>query len=50
MFPPQMVRLKIAEPSSGKLLQCFPNKWYALILSNPQVEIFVHVSLANGTP
>ena len=45
-----MVRLKILEPSSGPLLQCFPRKWYALKLSNPQVAHFLHVSLANGTP
>ena len=45
-----MVRLKIVEPSSGPLCPCFPRKWYALKLSNPQVVHFVHVSLANGTP
>ena len=50
MFPSQMVRLKIAEPSSGQLFPCFPRKWYALKLSNPQVAHFFHVSLANGTP
>ena len=59
MFPSQMVRLKIDEPSSGPLFPCFPRKWYALKLSNNQVahmfrsqmvrlKIF-HVSLANGT-
>ena len=37
MFPSQMVRLKIAEPSSGPLFPCFPRKWYALKLPNPQV-------------
>ena len=47
MFPSQMVRLKIVELSSGPLFACFPRKWYALKLSNPQVA---HVSLANGTP
>ena len=50
MFPSQMVRLKIVEPSSGKLFICFNRKWYALKLSNPQVAHFIHVSLANGTP
>ena len=66
MFPSQMVRLKIAEPSSGPLFPCFPRKWYALKLPNPQVAHFFprkwylklspqvghffHVSLANGTP
>ena len=45
MFPSQMVRLKIAEPSSGPLFPCFPRKWYALKLSNPQVAHFFHVSL-----
>ena len=50
MFPSQMVRLKIVEPSSGPLFPCFPRKWYALKLSNPQVAHFFHVSLANGTP
>ena len=49
MFPSEMVRLKIVEPSSGPLCPCFPRKWYALKLSNPQVVHFVHVSLANGT-
>ena len=49
MFPSQMVRLKIVEPSSGKLFPCFPLKWYALELSNPEVAHFVHVSFANGT-
>ena len=48
MFPSQMVRLKIAEPSSGPLFPCFPRKWYALNLPNPQVGHFFHVSLANG--
>ena len=50
MFISQMVRLKIAEPSSGPLFPCFPRKWYALKLPNPQVAHFFHVSLANGTP
>ena len=50
MFPSQMVRLKIVEPSSGPLFPCFPHKWYALKLTNPQVVHFFHVSLANGTP
>ena len=50
MFPSQMVRLKIAEPSSGQLFPCFPRKWYALKLPNPQVAHFFHVFLANGTP
>ena len=50
MFPSQMVRLKIAEPSSGPLFPCFPRKWYALKLPNRQVAHFFHVSLANGTP
>ena len=49
MFQSQMVRLKSVEPSSGPLCPCFPRKWYALKLSNPQVAHFVHVSLANGT-
>ena len=44
MFPSQMVRLKIVEPSSGALCPCFPRKWYALKLLNPQVVYFVHVS------
>ena len=50
MFFSQMVRLKIAEPSSGPPFPCFPRKWYALKLPNPQVAHFFHVSLANGTP
>ena len=41
--------LKIVEPSSGPFCPCFPRKWYALKLSNPQVAHFVHVSLANFT-
>ena len=49
MFPSQMVRLKIVQPSSGQLFPCFPRKWYPLILSNPQVAHLFHVSLANGT-
>ena len=49
MFPSQMVRLKIVEPSSGPLFPCFPHKWYTLKLSNPEVANFYHVSLANGT-
>ena len=59
MFPLQMVKLKIVEPSSyklfiyvepsnGTLCICFPRKWYALELSNPDVAQFVHVSFANG--
>ena len=40
MFPSQMVRLKIVEPSSGPLFPCFPRKWYALKLPNPQVAHF----------
>ena len=50
MLPSEIVRVKIAEPSSGPLCPCFPPKWYALKLSNPQVVHFVHVSLANGAP
>ena len=50
MFTSQIVRLKIVEPSSGLLFPCFPLKWYALKLSNPEVAHFFHVSLANGTP
>ena len=42
-----MVRLKIVEPSSGPLFPCFPRKWYALKLPNPQVAHFFHVFLAN---
>ena len=49
MFPSQIERLKIVEPSSGPLCPCFPRKWYALILSNPQVAHLLNVSLANGT-
>ena len=45
-----MVRLQIVEPSSGPLCLCFPRKWYALKLSNPQVAHFFNVSHANGTP
>ena len=30
MFPSQILRLKIVEPSSGPLCPCFPRKWYAL--------------------
>ena len=46
MFPSQMVRLKIVrlkivETSSGPLCPCFPRKWYALKLSNPQAVHFV---------
>ena len=44
MFHSQMVRLKIVEPSSGPLFPCFPRKWYALTLSNPQVAHFFRVS------
>ena len=43
MFPSQMVHLKIVELSSGPLCACFPRKWYALNLSNPQVVHFVNV-------
>ena len=50
MFFSQMVRLKIAEPSSGPPFPCLTRKWYALKLPNPQVAHFFHVSLANGTP
>ena len=50
MFPSQMVRDKIIVSSSGPLFPCFPRKWYALKLSNPQVAHFFHVSLTNGTP
>ena len=50
MFPLQTVRAKIVEPSSGALCPCFPRKWYAIKLLNPQVVHFVHVSLANGMP
>ena len=49
MFNLQMVRLKIAEPSSG-VFPCFPRKWYALKLPNRQMAHFFHVSLANSTP
>ena len=41
MFPSQMVRLKIDEHSGGPLFPCFPRKWYALKLSNPQVAHFL---------
>ena len=50
MFPSQMLRLTIVEPSSGALCPCLPRKLYALKFSNPQVVHYVHVSLANGTP
>ena len=50
MFPSQMVRLQIVEPSSSPLYPCFPRKWYVLKLSNPQVAHFFHVSHAHGTP
>ena len=50
ILPSQMVPPKIVEPSSGPLCPCFPRKWYALKLSNPQVVHFVHVSIANGRP
>ena len=50
MFASQMVRLEIVEPSSGPLFPCFPRKWYALKLLNPQMAHFFHVSIANGTP
>ena len=50
MFPLQMVRLKIVEPSSEPLISFFPRKWYALKLSNYKVAHFVYVSLTNGTP
>ena len=42
MFPLQMVRLKILEPSSGPLLQCFPRKWYALKLFKFQTFSMFH--------
>ena len=45
MFPSQMVRLKIVEQSSGPLYPCFPHKWYALKLLNPQVA---HFSMFNS--
>ena len=44
MFPSQMVRLKIVEPSSGPLCPCFPRKWYALKLLNPQVNFVLFPS------
>ena len=50
MFPSQMVRLKIDEPSSGPFFRYFPRKWYELKLSNIQVAHFFHVSIANGMP
>ena len=50
MFPSEMVLVKIVQPSSGPLCECFPRKWYALKLWNPQVVHFVHFSLTNGTP
>ena len=50
MFPSQMVRLKIVESSSGPLFPCFNRKWYASKLSNPQVDQFLNVSIANGLP
>ena len=34
MFPSQMVRYKIVEPSSGPIWRCFPRKWCVLKLSN----------------
>ena len=49
MFPSQIVRLKIVEPSNGTLCPCFPRKWYGLELSNNEVSHFVHASFANGT-
>ena len=48
MFPSQMLCFKIVEQSSGPVCPCFPRKWYALKVSNPQVAHFDHVSLANG--
>ena len=45
MFPLQMVRLKLVKISSGALCPCFPHKWYALKLSNPQVA---HFSMFNS--
>ena len=50
MFPSQMVCLKILEPSIGPLFPCFTRKWYASKLSNPQVDHFLNVSIANGLP
>ena len=45
-----MELLKIVEPSSGPLCPCFPRKWYALKLSNPQVFHLAHVFLENFIP
>ena len=50
MFPSQIVCLQIDEPSSGPLFPCFPLKWYGSKLSNPQVDHFLNVSIANGLP
>ena len=51
MFPSQMVRFKIVEPSSGPLwIHVSLANGTRLKLSNPQVVHFVHVTLANGTP
>ena len=36
MFRMQVVLLEIVEISSGPLYPCFPRKWYALKLLNPQ--------------
>ena len=51
MFNSEVVRLKIVDSIKwNTLVPCFPCKWYALKLSNPQVAQFFHVSLTNGTP
>ena len=50
MFAWQMVHFKIVEPSSRPVCPCFPRKWYALKLSNPQVAHFLDVSISIGTP
>ena len=41
MFSSQMAHPKIVQTSSGLLCPCFPLKWYALKLANPQVVHFV---------
>ena len=44
MFPSQMVRLKIVEPSSGPLFPCFPSQMVLLevveISSGPLFQFF----------
>ena len=35
MYPSEMVRLNIVEPSSGPLCPCFPRKWYAFKIIEP---------------